>query len=52
MTAISEHFNAVEAEENNFKTSFIKMIQVIKEEMKKILKETKEKISKTFGGNE
>lgn len=37
MSARPEYFNVAEAQENNLKTHLIKMIEVLKEKMKKIL---------------
>lgn len=41
-TARPEHSNTAKAQENDLKTDFMKMIEVLKEEMKKSLEEYQE----------
>ena len=47
-TARPEHPNADEAEENNLKNNFMKMIEALKEEMKNFLKEKEKKTTKNW----
>lgn len=48
-----EYSNTAEAPEKDLKNSFMKIIEVLKEEMKKVLKEIKDKtINKLEGINE
>ena len=41
--ASPDYFNTAEAQENDLKTNFMKMINVLKEKMNKSFKEIKEK---------
>ena len=43
-----EHPNPEEAEENNFKCNFMRMMETFKEEMKNSLKEIEEKTNKNW----
>ena len=45
-TADPEHPNIAEAQEKDLKTNYMKMIETLKGEMKKILKETQENRNK------
>ena len=46
-----DHPNPEEAEENDFKCNFMKMMETFKEEMKNSLKEMEEKTNKKIGRN-
>lgn len=48
----SGYSNAPEAQENDLKTNFMKMVRALKEEMNKFLKEIPENIGKKWEGNE
>jgi hypothetical protein len=53
MTARLQYFTEVETQENNLKTSFMKMMEVYKEKkLKSLKKKNKENINTKFGGSQ
>ena len=51
-TATSKYSNTAEAQEEDLKTNFMKMIGILKEEMNKSLKEIQENTKKKIERNE